>query len=470
MIYSVVFCFVSNGAVVGSRLSRVKFPNNSVWSTMKIAAVAYWKASSIWISANKSTPDCGWSTKNKNSSTCLMWKRHDERIIWPPNRKQTWSTGWTLYARCAICRIWPNNRQPARIHVNVSQSKFFNKLWFDLLFARYNNLSLSLFLFADYNVGADAITNQPHATTMSLNRRELALAGPSGSMDMKPSPDLIQSARLSLHRAQENSALYQNFEAPLRQPGYTMRETMVCETSLAMPSHAPPPILSQKEEYYNFPAIAEANLMRTFERSHSLRTAGGSGDTDTIGTNVMPSHGRTQSLVDQKSNLPAFGRKIPESLKLIERGTRRESELSPALSTSSGPYIAISECISGHPLSDKEPPPTPLNSLDPKFYETPRNHINIGLNLTATEQPYSPKRNNGPVVSCMILVIAIDWPYNDDDSLLFRPTANTAAADTKWTFDAYRLRKCFRVRRRGLGSAHTDRGHNWLVEYIDFSM
>lgn len=146
MIYSVVFCFVSNGAVVGSRLSRVKFPNNSVWSTMKIAAVAYWKASSIWISANKSTPDCGWSTKNKNSSTCLMWKRHDERIIWPPNRKQTWSTGWTLYARCAICRIWPNNRQPARIHVNVSQSKFFNKLWFDLLFARYNNLSLSFSL------------------------------------------------------------------------------------------------------------------------------------------------------------------------------------------------------------------------------------------------------------------------------------------------------------------------------------
>jgi protein daughter of sevenless len=35
-----------------------------------------------------------------------------------------------------------------------------------------------------------------------------------------------------------------------------------------------------------------------------------------------------------------------------------------------------------------------LNSLDPKFYDTPRSHItNIGLNLT-DDQPNSPKRNN----------------------------------------------------------------------------
>lgn len=93
----------------------------------------------------------------------------------------------------------------------------------------------------------------------------------------------------------------------------------------------------------------------------------------------------------------ALGRKIPESLKLSEKMIGKDGEPSPALSTSSGPYIAISECISGNPLIDREPPATPLNSLDPKFYETPRNHVNIGLNLT-NEQPYSPKRNNGPVV------------------------------------------------------------------------
>lgn len=35
-----------------------------------------------------------------------------------------------------------------------------------------------------------------------------------------------------------------------------------------------------------------------------------------------------------------------------------------------------------------------MNSLDPKFYDTPRSHItNIGLNLT-DDQPNSPKRNN----------------------------------------------------------------------------
>lgn len=64
-----------------------------------------------------------------------------------------------------------------------------------------------------------------------------------------------------------------------------------------------------------------------------------------------------------------------------------------ATSSSTGPYIAISDCITGNPLIDKDIPTTPLNSLDPKFYDTPRSHFNIGLNLT-NEQPYSPKRNN----------------------------------------------------------------------------
>lgn len=89
-------------------------------------------------------------------------------------------------------------------------------------------------------------------------------------------------------------------------------------------------------------------------------------------------------------------RKIPENL-VLSATTLVESsvEPSPALSTSSGPYIPISECFSGSPkfLTDGGNPSTPLNNLDPKFYDTPRSHNNIGLNLT-NDQSYSPKITN----------------------------------------------------------------------------
>lgn len=245
-------------------------------------------------------------------------------------------------------------------------------------------------LLTDYNVGADAIINQPQAPLLSINRREQQLA----STSHHPSPDLIQSANLSLSRAQEGNSVYQNFDAPLRNTNYTSRDTMICDTKLVQPSVSP---LNPKEEYYNFTAIAEANRSQHFERSHSLRTNSGN-EMEMQQSGVVSHHGRTQSLIEPRSNISAFGRKIPENLKLNEKSTIKEAEPSPALSTSSGPYIAISECISGTPFIDRDPPATPLNSLDPKFYETPRNHVNIGLNLT-NEQPYSPKRNNGPVVS-----------------------------------------------------------------------
>ncbi|XP_055911248.1 protein daughter of sevenless [Eupeodes corollae] len=89
-------------------------------------------------------------------------------------------------------------------------------------------------------------------------------------------------------------------------------------------------------------------------------------------------------------------RKIPENL-VLSATTLVEGnvEPSPALSTSSGPYIPISECFSGSPkfLTDGGNPSTPLNNLDPKFYDTPRSHNNIGLNLT-NDQSYSPKITN----------------------------------------------------------------------------
>lgn len=96
---------------------------------------------------------------------------------------------------------------------------------------------------------------------------------------------------------------------------------------------------------------------------------------------------------NQKPTITGTIRKIPENLKLNEIVNELDNapKPSPSLSTSSGPYIPISECFSGSPIL---PPNNQLNSLDPRFYDTPRSHnINIGLNLT-DDQPYSPKRNN----------------------------------------------------------------------------
>ncbi|XP_026832513.1 protein daughter of sevenless isoform X1 [Drosophila erecta] len=105
-------------------------------------------------------------------------------------------------------------------------------------------------------------------------------------------------------------------------------------------------------------------------------------------------------------------RKLPEHLvltqqTLAEAAAQQHSSVqaSPALSTASGPYIPISECFSGSPrflpgsgtpgadVAIPNNPTTPLNNLDPKFYDTPRSHNNIGLNLT-NDQSYSPKITN----------------------------------------------------------------------------
>lgn len=51
-------------------------------------------------------------------------------------------------------------------------------------------------------------------------------------------------------------------------------------------------------------------------------------------------------------------------------------------------------------------PTTPLNNLDPKFYDTPRSHNNIGLNLT-NDQSYSPKITNCGTVSAAKLLTEI---------------------------------------------------------------
>ncbi|KFB35946.1 AGAP005826-PA-like protein [Anopheles sinensis] len=190
---------------------------------------------------------------------------------------------------------------------------------------------------------------------------------------------------------------YQNEEMMgLRSMDYTNRETIICEAKLGVGgSGGAQPAQTNAEAYSNLDVI--------IERSQSLRgkPGGKTGEASTSsatllanGGSPLVNHMRTQSLnIEQQHQQQQHHRKkIPENLKLTERSPSSAfdsgpEQPSPALSTSSGPYIPISECYSGSPV-------TPLNSLDPRFYETPRSHTNIGFNLVNNEQPYSPKRNN----------------------------------------------------------------------------
>lgn len=139
----------------------------------------------------------------------------------------------------------------------------------------------------------------------------------------------------------------------------------------------------------------------------------------------LPPMERPQSSASRTSNTIAKSsgatKKIPENLKLRsdDKINNNNAEDISMLCRASGPYIPLSDCFSGSPVlfvsyriqiqnyiiisisifllsiqpGDNDPK-TPLNSLDPKFYDTPRSHItNIGLNLT-DDQPNSPKRNN----------------------------------------------------------------------------
>lgn len=228
--------------------------------------------------------------------------------------------------------------------------------------------------------------NDSNATEITL------LHNSSSAGEMQDSFGAFQQQQIHQQQPQPRQSLmtgynpygtYQNEDVMnFRGTEYTNRETIICEA-----------ILSQSQSIRNNNIEAYSNL-GTIERSQSLRGKPSSPEKAATGHAALVNHMRTQSLnTDQKissSTLPVGGKKIPENLKLNERSTGFESgpeQPSPALSTSSGPYIPISECFSGSPI-------TPLNSLDPRFYDTPRSHTNIGFNLITNEQPYSPKRNN----------------------------------------------------------------------------
>lgn len=189
-----------------------------------------------------------------------------------------------------------------------------------------------------------------------------------------------------------NNSVYQNFDPKNRGSSYTNRETIICDAPLSQNAESSKDIRrntnDMKEHYYNFTVIANTSS------SDGLSTSNKENDTSSV-----HSFGERR-IIGAHATVP---RKIPENLKLNNTISNDSTTYvsSPSLSTSSGPYIAISECISGNPIIDRDNPMTPLNSLDPKFYDTPRSHFNIGLNLT-NEQPYSPKRNNLSALTVMI--------------------------------------------------------------------
>ncbi|XP_070496474.1 protein daughter of sevenless [Chironomus tepperi] len=111
-------------------------------------------------------------------------------------------------------------------------------------------------------------------------------------------------------------------------------------------------------------------------------------------SNLLPME---SSLKEKSIKSTGAIKKIPENLKLrFDDKINNNGTEDCTLNRASGPYIPLSDCFSGSPVLFKNDgdPKTPLNSLDPKFYETPRSHItNIGLNLT-DDQPNSPKKIN----------------------------------------------------------------------------
>lgn len=141
-------------------------------------------------------------------------------------------------------------------------------------------------------------------------------------------------------------------------------------------------------------------------------------------------------------------RKIPENLKLRSDDKINNNSEETLIYRASGPYIPLSDCFSGSPVlfvsiasqlvgihsklsisqKNENDPKTPLNSLDPKFYDTPRSHLtNIGLNLT-DDQPNSPKRNNTSNVQA-----TTKKPKDEQPTLNSSPTDSDGSTDEEWT-------------------------------------
>ncbi|XP_055385601.1 protein daughter of sevenless isoform X2 [Condylostylus longicornis] len=210
-------------------------------------------------------------------------------------------------------------------------------------------------------------------------------------------------------------------EMPYVNTEFINREASSCDKSISLDQNNRPQALKEK-------AIRSGSFRQnTRDESKILINDNNS--------NFIPNHTRSKSeqisSITLKSHGGAVKKKIPDNLVL--NNTAEDSsgnvEPSPALSTSSGPYIPLSQCFSGSPKYCNNPT-TPLNNLDPKFYETPRNsHINFGLNLS-NDQSYSPKITNftlqDKAKSGHSSPTDSESVFTDEDESTYRPSRNNS--------------------------------------------
>ncbi|TDG52898.1 hypothetical protein AWZ03_000441 [Drosophila navojoa] len=177
---------------------------------------------------------------------------------------------------------------------------------------------------------------------------------------------------------------------------YNNRETLLCDAhfdqqQLLSAAQQQPPPSPATALYLNQSALIQAQAQAQEQQQQQQQQQ-------------QLQQAQAQAAARLAINSNGVVRKLPEHLVLnqqtladaISQQQGSSVQASPALSTASGPYIPISECFTGSPkflMDSQANAAAALNNLDPKFYDTPRSHNNIGLNLT-NDQSYSPKITN----------------------------------------------------------------------------
>ncbi|XP_058059785.1 protein daughter of sevenless [Anopheles bellator] len=332
--------------------------------------------------------------------------------------------GW-VNCICQVCNLQETQTVDDRPYYNIGAINMMN----DAV-----NMAVETRPPAKANGGGPSTTETDISNETETTMLNHSVPGAAG----ETAPDQQQQVPLQGRVFNNNPyGTYQNEEMMgMRSAGdYTNRETIICEAKLNLSHQQPSNIIAPPEAYSNLDVI---------ERSQSLRgkpgtssSSNGNGGATTATGSPLVNHMRTQSLnIEQRGT-----KKIPENLKLTDRSPSSAfdsgpEQPSPALSTSSGPYIPISECYSGSPV-------TPLNSLDPRFYETPRSHTNVGFNLVSNEQPYSPKRSNvgggqaGPGSSSLVMTVGGQPKVTIPGSGKSSPSdSESVFTDDEWTAPA----------------------------------
>lgn len=197
-----------------------------------------------------------------------------------------------------------------------------------------------------FNIGPDAINEAPlnsNTSLVSTSSADTNLTSVTSTTTLlnnnnnNNNRDLLTGRDMSIYNTYQNTN-----EVSFRSTDYTNRETILISEAHKLNSLNNNSInndtfnRSIAETYTNFSTIEHA----TIERSHSLKSK----PLNSTGS----AHSRTQSLDEHAQIISKQGgKKVPEILRLNSSTISGDKKPSPALSSSSGPYIPISECFSG---------------------------------------------------------------------------------------------------------------------------